>query len=127
VYALEAGKRIATFRQSEPAVVIGLRWRPARKGVPGNDKADECAKLAVDNPDAHGVEFLGFGDRHRRRRLPSRTLAHLKRAITETKWEEAKAWADIKFTHKKYQYSRKAHQKPNFTPANADKRLGSTG
>jgi ribonuclease HI len=50
---------------------IEIRWCPAHKWVPGNEKADEWAKLAAEKPDARGVE-----------RLPS-SLAHLKREISE--------------------------------------------
>jgi len=53
----EPRRHIATLCQREPAVTFELRWRPARKGVPENEKADE-GKLA-DEPEAHGVEFLG--------------------------------------------------------------------
>jgi hypothetical protein len=51
-------------------VLIELRWCAAYKGVPGNEKADEWAKLAADEPDAHGMESLGYGDRYGRRHLP---------------------------------------------------------
>jgi len=37
-------------------------------------------------PDAYSVEFLGFGDRYGRRRLPPRSLTHLERSITEHRW-----------------------------------------
>jgi hypothetical protein len=47
----------------------------------------------------------------------------LKRSITETKWKEARVWADVKVTHKKCRYSRKERQRPDFIPANANKQL----
>jgi hypothetical protein len=83
-------------------MTIELRWCPTRKGVPGNEKADEWAKLVADEPDAHGVEFLGYGDRYRRRPFPPRSLAHLKRSITEFKWVgESEGVGDVKATHRK--------------------------
>jgi ribonuclease HI len=63
VYALQAWKRITAFHQREPGMRIELRWWPAHKGVPENGKADEWAKLAVDEPHSHGVEFPRFGNR----------------------------------------------------------------
>ena len=44
-YALQARKHIATLRRARPGIVIEIRWCPAHKGVAGNDKADEWAKL----------------------------------------------------------------------------------
>jgi ribonuclease HI len=118
VYALEARKHIATLSQREPAVAIELRWCPAHKGIPGNAKANEWAKLAADNPDARGVEHFRQGqyrDRPGRRRLPSRSHAHLKRSITEAKLK----WAEAKITGKKYRYNRyrgRARSQTQFRP-----------
>jgi len=53
------------------------------KSVPGNEKADEWAKLAAEEPDARGVEWLGYSDRTEARAMPlPRSLAHLKREIS---------------------------------------------
>jgi len=59
MYALQARKHIAVLRRARPDITIEIRWRPAHKGVPGNEKADEWAKLAAEEPDARGVEWLG--------------------------------------------------------------------
>ena len=53
-------------------------WCPAHKGVAGNEKANEWAKIAVEEPDARGVEWLSFLDRAEARGMPlTRSLAHL--------------------------------------------------
>jgi len=57
-YALEARKHIAALRRAAPGIVIEVRWCPAHTGVEGNEKADEWAKLAAEEPDARGVEGL---------------------------------------------------------------------
>jgi hypothetical protein len=62
------------------------------------------------------------------RRQPPRSLAHLKRSVTEVKWQEARTWAESKVTGKKYRHSRlrELRQKPDSGPANANKWLAST-
>jgi len=65
-YALEARKHITTIHRRRSRVAIELRWCPAHKRALGNEKADEWAKLAADEPDALGVEHLWpgrYGDR----------------------------------------------------------------
>jgi hypothetical protein len=70
------------LRRARSDITIEIRWCPAHKGVPGNEKADEWAKLAAEEPDAHGVEWLEGGARLM---LLPRSLARLKREISEKK------------------------------------------
>jgi hypothetical protein len=70
-YAILARNHIAALRSARPGITIEIRWCPAPKGVPGNEKAAEWAKLAAENPDARGVEPL------------PRSLAYLKGEISE--------------------------------------------
>ena len=72
------------LQRARPGITntIEIRWRPAHKDAPGNEKANEWAKLAAEKPDAGGVEFLGFSDRTEARVMPLPwSLVHLKRGI----------------------------------------------
>jgi hypothetical protein len=117
---------IATLRRARPDITIEIRWCPANKGVPGNETADEWAKLAAEKSDARRVEWKQYKDRYGRRPMPlPRSLADLKRDISEKKWQEANMWADSRVTRKKYQYCRreKVCQKPDSAPAKCNKIL----
>ena len=95
------------MRRARPDITIEIWWCPAHKGVPGNEKADEWAKLAADEPGARGAE------------LP-RSLEHLKREISEKKWAEARQWAGNRTTRAEYKMP--AKQKPDRTVAGSSKR-----
>jgi ribonuclease HI len=110
-YAILARKHIAALRSARPDITIEIRWCPAHKGVPGNEKADEWAKLAAANPDARGVEPL------------PRSLAHLKREISEKKWTEARQWTGSRINKAKYRMP--AKQKPDRVVAGSTKRRAS--
>jgi len=58
-YALQARKHIAALRRARPGIAIELRWRPAHKGVEGNEKTGEWAKVAAEEPDTRGVGWDG--------------------------------------------------------------------
>jgi ribonuclease HI len=61
-------KWIEDLRLARPGIEIEIRWYPAHQGVAGNEKADAWVRLAVEEPDAHGVKWLvmptGMGDDH---------------------------------------------------------------
>jgi hypothetical protein len=90
------------LRRARPDITIEIRWCPAHKGVPGNEKADAWAKPTAEEPDARGVEWLQGGVRPMQ--LPS--LAHLNRKISKTKWDEARLWAGSRASAKKYKMPR---------------------
>jgi hypothetical protein len=73
VYALEARGNIAALRLKKSGIMSELPWCPGHKMVPEIEMADEWAKLAADESDAHGVEHLRrgrYGDQPEVRRLP---------------------------------------------------------
>jgi len=121
-YARQARKWIAKLRERNRKVRIEFRWCPAHSGVAGNEEADNWAKQAAEEPDARGVEWMGYKDRYGRRPMPlPRSLANLKREISERKWEEAWTWAKKRVRGKKYQMRETMHQ--NDMVARAPKRL----
>jgi len=67
-YALQARKHVAVLKKARPNIVIEIRWLPVHEGAPGDERADECAKLAAEDPDACGVEWLSYTDRPGRTR-----------------------------------------------------------
>ena len=70
-YAVMARKWVAALKAAGPEMRIEVRWCPAHEGVEGNEKADEWAKQAAEEPDARGVEWLRYGDRYGARIMPS--------------------------------------------------------
>jgi len=116
-YALEAREHIAVLRRAVPDITIEVRWCPAHEGVEGNEKADEWAKLAADEPDTPGVEWL---DGACSLPLP-RSLTNIGREISEKKWTEAREWAGGRATTKKYKMPK--GQRPDSTVAGSTKRL----
>ena len=70
VYALQANEYIAVMRRARPDITNEIRRCPPHKGVTGNEKADEWAKLAAEEPDAQGVEQRGYLDQAEARTTP---------------------------------------------------------
>jgi len=123
-YVLQARKHIATLWRAKPDIIIEIRWYPAHKSIAGNEKADEWVKIAAEEPDTRGVEWLNYSDRTEACPMPlPRSLANLKRKISEKKWVEARQWAGGWTSKKKYRMP--DSQKPDGTVANSSKRLAS--
>jgi len=126
-YALEARKNITALRRAIPDIVIEIRWCPAHEGMEGNKKADEWAKLAAEEPDARGVEGLEwftYSDRPEERSMPlPRSLANIKRQITEKKWAETRKWAGRRTSKRKYKMPES--QRPDSVVAGSTKGLAS--
>jgi ribonuclease HI len=121
-YAIEARRHIAALRRGAPDVTIEIRWCPAHEGIDGNETADTWAKLAADEPDAHGVEGWTRADRPEEQPIPlPRSLANIKREIAEKKWAEARQWVAGRTSRKKYKMSNS--QRPDDTVAGSTKRL----
>jgi len=121
-YALAARKHIAALRRAAPDITIEIRWCPSHEGVEGNEKAEQWAKLAAEEPDAHGMEGWTYSDQPEESPLP-RSLANIRREISEKKWMEARQWAGGRISRKKYKMPRS--QRPDGTVAGSTKRLAS--
>jgi len=100
---------------------------PRTRGVKGDEKADEWAKLTAEEPDAQGVEGLELrvsSDQPEEHSMPlPRFLANIKREIAEKKWAEARQWPGGRTSKKKY--SMPKSQRPDSTDAGSTKRLTS--
>jgi len=86
--AIEERRWIMAIWRANSAIAIEIRWCPAHKGVTG-DKADEWPKVAAEEPDTWGVEWLRTANGAAQQMLP-RSLANFKREISEKKWAEAR-------------------------------------
>ena len=78
-----------------------------------NEQADRWAKLAADEPDTLGVEWP--------EEARPRSLANIRREISEKKWMEARQWAGGRTSKQKYRMPRT--QRPDGTVAGSAKRL----
>ena len=91
-YAVMARKWLATLKEIRPQIRKEIRWCAAHERVEDNEKANEWAKQAAEEPDARGVEWLRYGDRYGALRMPPRrSLANLKRPIAPKKRAEARS------------------------------------
>jgi len=61
-------------------------------------------KLAVEEPDSRGMEWMLFPDWYSTWQMPlPRTLAHIKWEVSEEKWAEAQRWAGGRVARQKIQ------------------------
>ena len=119
-YAIQTRKHIAALHRARPDITIEIQWYPAHKGIAGNVKADERAKIAAEEPDTRGVEWRKYSDRTEVRAMPlPQSLANLKRKISEKKWVEACQWAGGRISKKKYRMQKS--QRPDSTVAGSTK------
>ena len=84
-------RHITALRAKDPNIQIEIRWCPSHQGIEGSEMADEWAKLAADEPDAHWVEWLSTTDpdgKITKRDFPlPRSLANVKRGFSEQNQE----------------------------------------
>ena len=67
-------------------------WCPSHCEIEGNEKADEWAKLAADEPDSYGEVWFSYKDRYGSKRMPPHSRVHLKSEFSEAKWTDARRW-----------------------------------
>jgi len=92
--------------------------------VDGNEKAEEWANVAADKPDSRELEWLKHSDWMEVRPMPlPRSLANLKRNISEKKWAEARQWAGVRTCKAKNRMPKS--QKPGGVVASSTKALTS--
>jgi len=118
--ALQARKRIAALQRARPGIITEIRWCPAHKGIAGNEKADESAKVAAEEPGTHGVEWLNYSDRTEVRAMPP------PRSLWETpekKWVEVHQHPGGQTSKTKYRMPKS--QKQDGTVAGGTKRQAS--
>ena len=58
-YAIQARKHIAAMHRARPGVTFEIQWCPAHKGIVGNGKVNEWAKIAAEKSSTRGVENPG--------------------------------------------------------------------
>jgi len=108
-YAIQARRHIVALRRARPGIAIEIWWCPAHKEIAGNEKANEWAMEEAGQPGSHGP-------------LP-RSLANLKREISDKKWAEARRWAGGRTSKTKFHMPES--QKPDGAVAGSTKRLAS--
>jgi hypothetical protein len=97
--------RVAIYANAQAAILQTTRMSPAHKRVSRKEQADRWVELAADEPDAHGVGFLGHGDRYGNPSPRPGPSFRVQCSITEIERQEVKAWADVRATQK-YRCSR---------------------
>jgi len=97
--------------------------RPTRE-LPATKRPTSDQGFAAEEPGARGVEWLSYSDRIEERAMPlPRSLAHLKREISEKKWAEARQWAGGRTCKTKHRMPKS--QTPDGMVAWSNKRLAS--
>ena len=112
------------------ACILSILLYSVADGSSGNDVADKWAKLAADEPDAHGVEWFSTtnldGSASEREFPLPRSLANVKRGFSEQKRADVKGWARKQLARtRNCKYRPCEKQKPGPTVAKATKRLAS--
>jgi hypothetical protein len=117
--AIQARIHIVALRRARPGMII-IEMCPA----PRESQETRWPTSGPDEPDAHGVEWLQYSDRTEVRPMPlPKSLAYLKREISEKKWVEARRWTGGQVAAKKYKLPRE--QRLDITAASSSKRLAS--